>query len=1029
MLTRIALTHPMLVLALVLMAMVAGPFSFLSHPSREDPKITIRDAAVVTQFPGMPADKVEQLITSVLEQKIREIPEVDEIRSTSSTGQSLINVGVADQYTELSPIWATLRDKMEKVSAELPDGTRGPNVDTDKGDVAMATIALTADGFSNSEIHQAAKVLRRQLYAHIPGIRKVTLYGVMEQQVFVEFDNIRISQLGLDPTAIIAAVQGQNVIQPGGRVEVNGQTLIIQPSGDFSNLSELETLSIAIPDEAGRALYLRDITTISLAYQDPPGPHAFYNGVPAIVIGVSMIDGFDANAFARGFDVYLERAAVELPLGLMLDVITYQPDEIKDAIFGVLNNLWQTILIVLAVVVAFLGLRTGLIVGTTVPLVMIVTILIMRWVGIDLERMSLASLLIALGLLVDNGIAVAEEIQGRLSKGEGRNKAARAVGEMMSGPLLAASLTTIFAFMPLMLMPGSAGEYTRSISMVVGIALLVSWIVSLSVLILFCVWFLRRGKQVDDTQAYSARYYDYYRTVLRFAVRWRWFAVPAAFATIALGMMLMGSVSKTFFPASERTQLQIIVELPVGANTYATREVVEHLSAWLTNPEYNPEVVDAVGYVGTGGPRFYLSLSPIDGFPNKGYFIVNVESFPDVAKLADKVRIFAAAQIPEARITPKQMSLGPGEAGLVEYRLYGTEVNGLKRVSDELQAAIRAVPGARDVKDDWDNPSVTIRVIINQEAARRAGVTSSDIAEALNAQLAGLEITDYRVGDLSIPVLIRAEGDARHNIDRLRTLNVARSGDAAVPLLQIAAFEGAPQYSRIKRQDLERVVTVSAKHASDSAASFDARLEPTIAELRAGLSYGYRIEKGGEIEDSQDANAKLSSNMPLAIGLMVLVLIWQFNSFIKPALIISVIPLTITGVGLALIVAPGANFGFMAILGFLALMGIVINNAIILIDRIEVERTLRGSVAEAVVEAGVRRLRPIIMTTCTTALGLAPIIVARDVLFYDLALVIAGGLLIGTLLTLVVIPCMYAIVYRDRPVVDGDREHPITGSV
>ena len=358
------------------------------------------------------------------------------------------------------------------------------------------------------------------------------------------------------------------------------------------------------------------------------------------------------------------------------------------------------------------------------------------------------------------------------------------------------------------------------------------------------------------------------------------------------------------------------------------------------------------------------------------------------------------------------MSLGPGEAGLVEYRLFGSDINTLKGFAEGLKADIRAVPGARDVKDNWENPSVTIRVVINQEAARRAGVTSSAIAQALNAQLAGLQVTDYRVGDLSIPVVIRAEGDARQNIDRLRTLNVARTGDSPVPLLQIASFEGAPQYSRIKRQDLERVITVSAVHATETAAGFNGILQPTLAALEAEMPAGYRIEQGGELEASEDANEKLSANMPLAFASMVLVLIWQFNSFIRPALIISIIPLTITGVGLALTIAPGANFGFMAILGFLALMGIVINNAIILIDRIDQERERCETILDAVVEAGVRRLRPIIMTTCTTALGLAPIIVARDVLFYDLALVIAGGLLFGTVLTLVVIPCLYAMVFR-----------------
>ena len=726
-----------------------------------------------------------------------------------------------------------------------------------------------------------------------------------------------------------------------------------------------------------------------------------------------MVDGFDAGAFSIAMREFIERAKVEVPAGLFLDVITFQPDEIEAAVFGVLNNLWQTVLIVLGVVIAFLGFRTGLIVGALVTLVMVLTILLMRFFGIDLERMSLAALIISLGLLVDNGIVIAEELQSRISRGEERMKAALAVGGEMSGPLLAASLTTIFAFMPLMLMPGSAGEYTRSISLVVAISLLVSWVASLTVLTLVCAWLLKPGQAGGDEESdYGAIYYVRYRQVMGFLVRWRWATTAISFATIVLGIVMFSSVSKTFFPASERTQLQVIVELPVGANTYATREVTLRLTRWLLDKETNPEVQDTVAYVGTGGPRFYLALSPIDGFPNKGYFIVNVKEPTDVVKLAAKIRLYAAAAIPEARVTPEQMSFGPGKAGSVVYKIFGSSITELAAASEQVKSAMRAIPGARDIKDDWENPSITIKVVIDQEAARRVGVTSADVAQALNGQLAGVQISDFRVGDLTIPVMVRATGEARKNLDRLRTLNVAGSGGAPVPLLQIASFEGAPQYSRIKREQLVRVVTVSGVHATATAAVFNASVQPALADIQATLPFGYRIETAGEVEDSKDSNAKLSANMPLALALMVLVLIWQFNSFIRPALILSVIPLTITGVAIALIIAPGANFGFMAILGFLALMGIIINNAIIFIDRIELERGRRETIAEAVVEAGVRRLRPIVMTTCTTALGLAPIIIARDVLFYDLALVIAGGLVFGTLLTLIVVPCMYAIVFR-----------------
>ena len=1013
MLTRFALQNPMFVLALALMALIVGPLSFLTHPSREDPKITIREASVQARFAGMPADKIEQLITQKLEEKVREIPEVDEIRSTSSTGQSLINIVVADEQTDLDPIWTNLRDKMAEVAGELPAGTTGPFVDTDRGDVAMATIALTADGFGNAEMHAAAKEFRRRLYAHVDGVRKITFFGVLERQVFVEFDTVRLAQLGLDPASIFQAVQNQNVIQPGGQVQADGQSLTIQPTGDFGDLADIRDLPIALPGQDGGTLYLSDIADISLGYQDPPGPHAYYKGEPAIVIAVSMIDGYDAGAFSASLKAFMAEAQTVLPLGLFLDFVTFQPDEIDDAVFGVLNNLWQTVLIVLAVVIAFLGFRTGMLVGAMVPLVMVGTILVMRVVGIDLERMSLASLIIALGLLVDNGIVIAEEMQARLARGEDRKSAAIATGKTMSGPLLAASLTTIFAFMPLMLMPGGAGEYTRSISLVLAIALIASWAAALTVLILFCCWFLKRGEPVDEDRAYSSRYFDAYRAMLRFAVKGRWLTVPLAFATIIVGMYLFAGVSKTFFPASERAQLQIKVELPVGANSYATTAVVQRLQDWLGDTSINPNVTDWAAYVATGGPRFYLSLSPIDGFPNKGYLIVNVDDFRGVPALAARVRDFAAAALPEARVTPEPMSLGPAKAGEVAYRIFGPNAIELIAAADAIKTAMRQSPGARDVKDDWENPAVTIRVLIDQTAARRDGVTSADIADALNAQLDGIEVSSYRVGDLSIPVIARAKGDARVNIDRLRTMSVGRTDGTTVPLLQVAELQGAPQYARIKRLDLERVVTVSAVHASDTATGFSTTLAPDIARIEAALPPGYRIEAGGELEDSQDANAKLSANMPLAALCMLLVLIWQFNSFVRPALIVAVIPLTITGVALALTVAPGANFGFMAILGFLALMGIVINNAIILIDRIDQERERQESILASVVEAGVRRLRPIVMTTCTTALGLVPIIAAKDVLFYDLALVIAGGLLFGTLLTLVVTPALYAIVFGD----------------
>ena len=889
-----------------------------------------------------------------------------------------------------------------------------PNVNDDQGNVAMATIAMTGEGWENYEIREAAKELRRLIYANVPDVRKIELFGVEQQQIFVEFDNIRISQLGIDPNAVVSAIQTQNIILPGGRVEADGTTLTIEPTGEFDRMDDLSSLSVRIDGDPPTTLYLRDVADIRLGYEEPAGKLAYFNGQPAVVVSVSMIDQADANRFGLVLQEVTKRFEAELPWGFDLNYITFQPTEIQGAVFGVLNNLWQTILVVLAVVVAFLGLRTGLIVGAMVPLVMLISTLVMRYAGIELERMSLASLIIALGLLVDNGIVVAEEMQGRIQRGQDRRDAALATGQAMMTPLLAASLTTMLAFMPLMLAPGGAGEYTRSISLVIALALAISWVVALTFLILLCIWFLKPGEVQDEEATYDRWYYNGYRKLVSGALRFRWLTVAAAMGSLVFGGWLFQFAGKTFFPNSERTQLQVVIELPVGSNADLTQSVVDRLTDYALDRQLNPEVANAISYIGSGGPRFYLALEPIDGFPNNAYMIVNVKNSVDVLPLKEKLTTWTLANLPEARVTPKPMSLGPSEAGLMEYRIVGPDTLVVMDAAEKLKAALRRAPRARGVKDDWDNPVVALKVIVDQNAARRAGVTSEDIANALNSQLAGVEVTDYRIGDITIPVVLRAQGDQRTNIDRIRTLNIGIAGSTAVPLLQVAQFDGRPHYSRVKRRDLERVVTVSGKSNALTAEALDNFIADDLKAIQDSLPLGYRIEKGGEVEGSADAQERLFKNLPLAFALMVLVLIWQFDSFRKPVVILMTIPLVLTGVSGSLLIFPGANFSFMGILGFLALAGIIINNAIVLLDRIAIELANGRQHFDAIVEAGVRRLRPIVMTTCTTALGLAPIIISRDVLFYDLAVVIAGGLIVGTVLTLVVAPCLYAIFFWVR---------------
>lgn len=1030
MLTRFALDNRALTLAFLLIVLIIGPFSIMSHPSREDPAITIRSASVIAQFPGMSATRIENLITSKLEEKVREIPQVDKLETISSVGQSLVKITVADKYTDMSPIWADLRNKMDDVKADLPDGTIGPQTFDDEGNVAMATIAMTADGFSNAEIYDAAKALRRIVYARVPGVRKVEFFGRTQPRVFIEFNNVRLARMGLSPGSIQSAISQQNVILPGGRIEANGKTFTIEPSGDLIDLEEIKNVKIAVPNTQN-SVYLSDIADIRFGYEDPPTKPVFWNGKEAIVVSVSMVDQFNAFEFGKSLKTVVTTFNQSLPVGYQLDLVTWQPVEIEAAVVGVFNNLWQTVLIVLGVVIAFLGFRTGLIVGAMVPLVMIITVLVMRLLGIELERMSLASLIISLGLLVDNGIVVAEEFGNRIQRGEDRIKAAIDTGKSLSGPLLAASLTTILAFMPLMLAPGGAGEYTRSISIVIAVALLVSWVIALTALILFCVWFLKVGEPVDDETAYGGSYYQLYRNFIRTCLRFKYISVAAAFSTLFIGIWLFQFVPNTFFPGSERTQLQVLVELPQGHNTLATRAVTERLENWLLDDKQNPEVENVVTYISDGGPRFYLALSPVDGTSNTAYMLVNVKAPGDVAVMKERVRRFSLDYVPEAEIFPKPMSMGPSEAGLVEYRIAGPDEKVLKRAAEQLQLALRRIPYTQNVTDDWKNPTITLRVVVDQDAAQRVGITSQDIANSLANQLSGVEVTDYRIGDLSIPVVFRTGEQERTQLARLLSLNIAVTDGAPVPLEQVARIEPDFGFSQVRRRDLERVITVSAKSEVMTAAELDSAMSDEVEALKTTLPPIYRIEKGGEIEGSSDAQTALFGNVPLAFALMILVLIWQFDSFRKPIMVLLTIPLSITGVALALIIMPGANFSFMGILGFLALAGIVINNAIVLLDRIEIEKEAGRDDADAIVEAGVRRLQPIVMTTCTTAMGLLPIIISRDVLFYDLAVVIAGGLIVGTILTLVVIPCLYAVFFHVKMAraedADDDSASPIPG--
>jgi multidrug efflux pump subunit AcrB len=1021
-------TNRVTALLLVLVA-TFGIVTYLDYPKQEDPSIQIREALVWAYFPGMPVHRVEDLITRKLEEQIRLIGEVDYIESDSKHGLSLMHVVVRDDIKALKPVWRDLREKLNDVALDLPNGTIGPFVNDEFGVTAVADIALWSNGFSLAEMRVVARDTRDELYG-LKGIRRIDLYGVQEQQVFLELSNAKLAEYGISPSVVVQTLQQQNVILAGGQIDIRGQTAIVQPSGDFNDVSDIESIIIPIPN-SDRVTLLRDLAKISRGYIDPPAEPVFFNGHQAIVLSISILEGATVNAveFGDRLSTTLKEIQRALPIGSGLESAPYQPTLVEKAVNGAVSNLIQTLIIVLVVVMIFLGVRTGLIVGSFVPMTMLMGLVIMQFLDIELQRMSIAAMIIALGMLVDNGIVIAEDIRTRMERGQDRREAALEAGRALAVPLLTSTLTTILAFSPMILAIGSTGEYTISLGQVIVIVLLSSWFLSMYMTPLMCVWFMKvktapNGQTPEDSDPFQTPLYRFYRSLLKGMLRARPLVLAAAVGSLVVAGYAFKLVTKEFFPPGDRNQFLVYLDLPSGTRSDETTRVVQRLAAWLADKSVNPEVTGNIAYVGNGGPRFFLSLSPNDPDPHLAFVLVNTQTTEQVPAMVRKVRQYALDSLPEARARVKEMWLGASETGLLEVRISGQDAEVLLDKAEYLIAALRAIPGTVDIMQDWENRVLTFEVKVDQARARRAGVTSQDVATSLNAYLSGKEITDYREGDEIIPVVVRGTEDERKNVSNLQNLSVYSTKRAInVPLSQIADIRGIWELSRISRRGQMRTITVSAKHQFLKAGQLFEALKPSIDTL--DLPSKYRWEIGGELEDSGDAQRYLMANLPICFALIVVLLVWQFNSFRRPAIILLTIPLTLFGAVLGLLVMK-AEFGFMVILGLLSLAGIIINNGIVLIDRIDVERDAGRDAYDAIVTACQARLRPILITTVTTILGLSTLLISRDPLFYGMASAIAFGLGTGTIFTLGFVPVLYAIMFRVKNPPRGATAAPAT---
>jgi multidrug efflux pump subunit AcrB len=1023
--TRFALDISRLTIVFIATVIVLGLSQFLDFPRQEDPPIVIREVVVTAFFPGMDVADMEELVTRPLETQLRTIAELDDIWSDSKNGVTIIHAETRDEFDDLDVIWQNVRNKMLDIKPALPTGTIGPFVNDEFGLTAVATIALWTEGFPMSEMRVAARDIRDRLY-ELPGIRKIELFGVHEEQVFLKFSTSRLARLGISAAEIVNTLVEQNIVLPGGRVDAAEQNVIVNPSGNFRGVEDIENVEFTIPDSQ-QTIRLKDIVTIERGYADPPRDMAYFNGKRAIVISVSIMPGVNSVAFGQQLTAKLDQLEAGLPVGYVLEYATFQPDLVEAAVNGGLANVYQTVVIVLVVVMIFLGMRTGLIVGSFVPLTMLMGLIVMRMFDIELERVSIASAIIALGMLVDNGIVIAEDIRSRLERGQDRRQACIETGQTLSIPLLTSSLTTILAFLPMLLMQGQTGEYAFSLPMVVVILLLSSWFLSMYVTPAMCFWFMKvkpasveaapaddesPDPKTDSTEedAYSGKFYSFYRDLLALFLRRRIVVLAVAVGAIFLGGLLASQMVREFFGPSDRNQFLVYVDLPAGQRIESTNATVQRLLTWLSDKEANPEVTSTIAYVGTGGPRFFLVLSPVQPNPHVAFLVVNTETDEDAPVVIERLRKRFLTHFPEAAGRVKQMWLGSAEPGFVEIRLIGPDAETLYRKGNRLVDGLRPMPGTLDVRSDWENKTLKAQILVDQVRARRAGITSRDVAVSLQSHMDGLEVTEFREGDIAIPVLARATAQERKaGLGDLWNVQVRSSlTGKTVPLTQVADIESEREFYRISRRNQERTLTVEVKHETLLAPELLEAAMPLIEDLELGA--GYRWEPGGEIEQGADTMGQLMSWLPICVFGIVVLLIWQFNSFRRPLMIFITIPLAFTGgfIGLTLM---GAPFDFFAMLGLLSLAGVIINNGIVLIDKIDSERSDGQGLDAAIVSAALSRFRPILMTTVTTVFGLLPLIVSNDALFYSMAIIIAFGLIFGTVLTLGMVPVLYSVLF------------------
>ncbi len=1011
-LTQFALERRTVTGTLIVVLIFAGIGAYFDAPRQMDPGFIIRTAMITTYFPGASPERVEQLITDPIEKVVQEIPELDWVNSESRTGVSVIYVNIREEFKDMRPIWDNLRRKVDSVEPDLPEDVNGPFVDDEFGDVYPIMFSMTGDGFSYMELKDIADDLRDELL-RFKSVAKVDILGAQEERLFVEYDNAMLSRIGMTPDFLKDALEQRNIIQPGGEIDVANETIALEPSGNFGSVDELRRNLVRLP-RTDELVYLEDIVDIYRGYVDPPEALVRAEGKPALTLAVSMAEGGNLIELGKNLQGFFQFIQEQYPHGVEFYQTYFQPSRVEDKVDDFVASVVQAVAIVLVVMLLSLGLRTGLVVATLVPVTMIIAMWAMSIFDIQIDQMSLAALIISLGLLVDNAIVISESIMVRMAAGADGTSAALGATKELRVPLLIASLTTAAAFLPIRLAESAVGEYTGVLFSVVTITLLISWVLALTMIPLLCVRFLK-PKAIKEP--FDSGFYRLYRRTILAILRHPVLSVAVAIIGFIAGMQLYKLVPQIFFPTETSNFFVAEFSFPPGTSIRTTERMIKDMDSFIERDLSETEDRDGVthwaSFISTTPPRFTLGYNPNAPRPRFSETMLSATNAEIVPVIMKRLEHYVTERYPDVRPYVRALGNGPPVAKPIEVRISGKDVDRTFEIADTVKQWLNDRDDTRNVGDNW-GPRVKKMVIeVSEDRARRAGITNEDVATSLQTFLSGYETTQYREDDKTIPIILRSVAEGRRNIDRLATLSVFSKDGSSVPLTQVAGGHLQWESSEILRRDRYATITVDSD-VIKGVTAFDviAELEPWLEEQKKEWGIGYRYEFGGEIEGSGKANASIEEKLPIAGMVILMLLVWQFNSLRKPAIVLATILFALVGVGIGLVVMR-SYFGFMTLLGIVSLSGIVINNGIVLIDRIDIEQTENGlSPPHAVIQAAQQRFRPIILTTATTIASLIPLYSGGEAMWQPLAVAIMFGLAFSTMLTLGFVPLMYSLFFR-----------------